>query len=55
MLRKPQKLYLLIVFNDLEQKEIIYLGKFKKIKDILAFTKNKLKYSEEEKYGITKT
>lgn len=46
MLRKPQKLYLLIVFNDLEQKEIIYLGKFKKIKDILAFTKNKLKYSD---------
>ena len=46
MLRKPQKLYLLVVYNDLEQKEIIYFGKFKKIKDILSFTKYKLKYSD---------
>ena len=46
MLRKPQKLHLLVVYNDLEQKEIIYFGKFKKIKDILSFTNNKLKYSD---------
>ena len=44
--RKPPKMYLLIVYRDLERKNIIYIGKFKKIKDILSYTKNKLKYSD---------
>ena len=44
--RKPPKMYLLIVYRDLARKNIIYIGKFKKIKDILSYTKNKLKYSD---------
>ena len=44
--RKPPRLYLLLVFSDMEQRNLIYIGKFKKIKDILRYTKNKLKYSD---------
>lgn len=44
--RKPPRLYLLLVFSDMNQRNLIYIGKFKKIKDILSYTKNKLKYSD---------
>ena len=38
--------YLLIVYGDLEQKSIIFLGIFNKIKDIVSYTNNAVRYSD---------
>jgi len=46
MLRKPSKLYILIIFGDVEQRTIIYIAKFNKIKDILDWTNNRLHYCD---------
>lgn len=43
-MRKPTKMYLLVVYGDLEQKSIIYFGKFGRIKDIFSFCNDKLFY-----------
>jgi len=39
-------MYLLIVFNDLEQQDILFLGYFEKIKDIIAYTGGVVRYTD---------
>ena len=45
-MKKEKKMYILVVYGDLEQKNIIYFGKFDKIKHIFKFCNNKLFYAD---------
>jgi len=44
-----KNLFILLVFKEPEQRNIIYLGLFDKIMDILEHTDNLLKYSDVNK------
>ena len=46
-----RNLFLLLVFREPEQKNIIYLGLFEKIADIIENTNNLLKYSDVNKHN----
>ena len=48
-------MYILIVYSDLEQTEIIFIGRFFKIKNIIEYTDNVLKYSTTNKQKKYKT
>lgn len=39
-------MYILLVFNDYDEKDLIYVGLFNFIKDILEYTNNVIKYSD---------
>ena len=39
-------MYVLMVFNDYDEQELIYIGFFNYIKDILEFTNHIIKYSD---------
>jgi hypothetical protein len=39
-------MYLLIVFSDLEQQDIIFVGYFKKIRDIIEYTNGVCRYTD---------
>jgi hypothetical protein len=52
-------MYELIVYNDLNKKEILYRGVFRKKKDIYIFSKTLIKYTDmndniEKKYKTFK-
>ena len=53
-----KKLFLLIVYRDLEQKNVIYLGLYEKLKDIIEKSNNFLRYSDygkNKKYKTSKS
>ena len=39
-------MYILMVFNDYDERELIYVGFFNLIKDILEYTNHIIKYSD---------
>ena len=39
-------MYILMVFNDYDEEELIYVGFFNLIKDILEYTNHIIKYSD---------
>lgn len=39
-------MYILLVFDDFQEQNLIYIGLFNYIKDILEYTNNILKYSD---------
>jgi len=39
-------MFILIVFNDYDEEELIYIGFFNLIKDILEYTNHIIKYSD---------
>jgi len=39
-------MFILMVFNDYDEEELIYIGFFNLIKDILEYTNNIIKYSD---------
>ena len=41
-------MYYLIIFSDYEQREIIFMGRFKKMKNIIEYTDNLVNYSTLE-------
>ena len=42
-------MYLLVVYNDFEKKEICFIGEFLYIKDITTFTNGYIKYADRRK------
>ncbi len=50
-------MYLLIVFSDLEQQNIIFTGLFKRIKDIINFSDGLIRYTDsvEQYTSLTHT
>jgi hypothetical protein len=50
-------MYLLLVYNDYERKDLIFIGQFKMIKDIATFTNDRIRYSDriENKQKCYKT
>jgi len=45
-MKKYFELYLLILYLEPEHKNIIFIGKFNKINDIIEYSNNLLKYSD---------
>ena len=41
-------MFILMVFNDYDEEELIYIGFFNLIKDILEYTNHIIKYSKEQ-------
>ena len=39
-------MYLLIIFSDLEQQDIIFLGIFNKMKDMISYTDGVVRYTD---------
>lgn len=39
-------MFILLVFNDYDEEDLIYIGFFNLIKDILQYTNNIIKYSD---------
>jgi hypothetical protein len=42
-------MYLLLVYNDFDKKNLIFIGQFLLIKDITKFTNNYIKYCDRRK------
>jgi hypothetical protein len=42
-------MYLLLVYNDYDKKDLIFIGQFNLIKDIIKYTNNKINYSDRRK------
>ena len=40
---------LLLVYNDFDRKNLIFIGQFSLIKDIIKYTNNKITYSDRRK------
>ena len=39
-------MFMLLVFNDLEQRHIIFIGVFKQIKDIIEYSNGVIRYTD---------